>query len=113
MAGHRLMRRTSPAYCKYCRHWLPPPDGEISVYEFFRLGLSRRRVKRPSGACDRVLMRRGTPLAFSATADTFGCINFLARPSDPVPCGRGFVTIYVGDRIVWQGSEEDMPEEHR
>ncbi len=102
-----------PRYCKYCRHWSPPPDSEVSAYEFFRLGLSRRRVKRPSGSCDRVLMREGKPLAFSATTDTFGCLNFLGKPPAPIVQGRGFVTIYEGDRVVWQGHEEDVPEQYR
>lgn len=102
-----------PRYCKYCRHWSPPPDREVSAYEFFRLGLSRRRVKRLSGSCDRVLMREGKPLAFSATADTFGCFNFLAKPPEPIARGRGFVAIYEGDSVVWRGHEEDAPEQHR
>ncbi|WP_145200332.1 hypothetical protein [Sphingobium sp. B2] len=101
-----------PRYCKYCRHWSPPSDHEVSAYEAFRIGISRRRVKRPSGSCDRVLMAQGKPLAFSATTDTFGCLNFLAKPPVPITRGRGFVTIYDGDRIVWQGHEEDIPEEH-
>lgn len=102
-----------PRYCKYCRHWSPPSDWEVRAYEAFQLGLSRRRVKRPSGACDRVLMQHGKPLAFSATVDTFGCLNFSAKPPAPITRGRGFVTVYEGDRIVWQGHEEDLPDEHR
>ncbi|MDR6849970.1 MAG: hypothetical protein WCS75_00150 [Sphingomonas sp.] len=58
-------------------------------------------------------MRPGKPLAFSATSDTFGCLNFSAKPPPPITPGRGFVTVYEGDRIVWQGHEEDLPEEHR
>ncbi|MBS0284616.1 MAG: hypothetical protein JSS15_09375 [Proteobacteria bacterium] len=102
-----------PRYCKYCRHWSPPSDAEVRTYEWFRLGLSRRRVKRPSGACDRVLMQAGKPLAFAATVDTFGCLNFSAKPPPPVQRGRGFVTVYEGDRIVWQGHEEDLTEGYR
>ena len=45
--------------------------------------------------------------------DTFGCLNFSAQPPQPIVRGRGFVTIYEGDRIVWQGHEEDVPDEHR
>lgn len=87
-------RWASPRYCKYCRHWSAPADGEVRAYEAFRLGLSRRRVRRPSGACDRVLLREGKPLAFSATVDTFSCLNFSAMaPSAPVR-GRGYVMIY-------------------
>lgn len=103
----------TPRHCKYCRHWSPPSDWEVRAYDAFQLRLSKRRVKRPSGTCDRVLMQAGKPLAFSATVDTFGCLNFSARPSAPIVRGRGFVTIYEGDQIVWQGHEEDVPEEHR
>lgn len=102
-----------PRYCKYCRHWSPPPDSEVSAYEFFRLGLSRRRVKRPSGSCDRVLIREGKPLAFSATTDTFGCLNFFAKPPEPIARRRGFVTLYEGDSVIWQGHEEDVPGQNR
>lgn len=103
----------TPRYCKYCRHWSPPSDWEVSAYEAFQLGISRRRVKRPTGACDRVLMQYGKPLAFSATVDTFGCLNFYAKPPPPITHGRGFVTIYDGDRIVWKGHEVDVPEAYR
>ncbi|MGI9377721.1 MAG: hypothetical protein ACR2PC_16760 [Tsuneonella suprasediminis] len=33
--------------CKHCIHWDAPPENEQRAYEWFRLGLSRRRVKRP------------------------------------------------------------------
>lgn len=101
--------------CRWCRHWSAPSEWEERAYEYFRLGLSRRRVKRPSGACDRVLMAPGKPLAFSATVAEFSCLNFEARPLPPVEIPRrgGFVTIYEGDRIVWKGNEEDVPEEYR
>lgn len=102
-----------PRYCKYCRHWSAPSDREVRDYEAFRLGLSRRRVKRSSGACDRVLMQPGKPLAFSATVDTFGCLNFSAKLHEPAVGGRGFVTIYQGDRVIWQGHEEEVPDEYR
>lgn len=102
-----------PRYCKYCRHWSPPSEREVSDYEAFQRGVSRRRVKRPSGSCDRVLMQAGKPLAFSATVDTSGCLNFSAKPTEPIRCGRGFVTIYEGGRVVWKGHEEDLPEEYR
>ena len=42
--------------CKHCIHWDAPPENEQRAYEWFRLSLSRRRVKHPSGACDRVLL---------------------------------------------------------
>ena len=55
-------------------------------------------------------MRPGGLLSFAATTDTFGCLNFAAKAPAPVQHGRGFVTIYEGDCIAWQGDEEDMPE---
>lgn len=60
-----------------------------------------------------MLMQIGKPLAFSATVDTFGCLNFSAKPPAPIARGCGFVTIYEGDRIVWKGHEEEMPGEYR
>ncbi len=42
--------------CKHCAHWKAPPESEQRAYEHFRLGLSRRRLKRPIGSCDRVLI---------------------------------------------------------
>lgn len=103
----------TPHYCKYCRHWSRPSDWEVRAYEAFRLGLSRRRVKRPTGTCDRVLTQYGKPLAFSATVGTFGCVNFSAKPPTPITRGRGYITVYEGDRIVWQGHEENLPEAYR
>lgn len=102
-----------PRYCKYCRHWSPPFNAEVWAYEAYQRGTTRRRARRPSGACDRVLLRPGAPLSFSATVDTFGCLNFSAKPPAPIERGRGFVTIYQGDTIVWQGHEEDLPDEYR
>ncbi|MEA3389656.1 hypothetical protein KNJ79_20075 [Sphingopyxis indica] len=101
--------------CRWCRHWSPPSEREERDYKYFRLGLSRRRVKRPSGACDRVLMAPGKPLAFSATVAEFSCLNFAAKPLPPVEIPRrgGFVTIYEGDKIVWRGDADDLPEEYR
>ena len=73
-----------PHYCKYCRHWSPPSEWMVRAYEAFRLGLSRKRVKRPSGACDRVLMQNGKPLAFAATGRYLRLPQFLgsAAPAD-------------------------------
>lgn len=90
-------------------------EREERDYEHFRLGLSRRRVKRPSGTCDRVKMAPNKPLAFSATVAEFSCLNFEVKALPPVeiPGHGGFVTIYEGDRIVWKGTEEDLPEEYR
>ena len=104
---------TERGTCRRCPHWRPPPDGEQRAYEHFRLGLSRRRVKRPSGSCDRVIMAPGRPLSFSATSAEFSCLNISPKPPAPTPRGGGFVTIYEGGRIVWQGAEEAMPARFR
>ncbi len=95
--------------CRDRRHWRAPPEAESRAYEFFWLGLSRRRVRQPAGACDRVVLSAGRPPAFSATTAEFGCINFDARPPDPRPRAGGFVTIYEAGRVVWQEPEEAMP----
>jgi hypothetical protein len=71
---------TGPHYCKY---WRPPSDWDIRAHEAFQLGISRRRVKRPSGTCDRVLVQQGKPLSFAATVDTFSCLHFSAKPTEP------------------------------
>lgn len=101
--------------CRWCRYWAPPPEWEERAYEHFRLGLSRRRVKRPTGSCDRVLMSPGKTLAFSATVGEFSCLNFAAKPMPPVEIPRrgGFVRIYEGEDVVWQGAEEDIPDGYR
>ena len=75
--------------CRECRHWRAPSDDELRAYEWFRLGLSHRRVRRPAGACDRVVLSPG-------------------RPPEPKPAG-GYVTIWESGRVVWQGSEEAIP----
>ncbi|HAU77112.1 hypothetical protein G3A56_20400 [Rhizobium oryzihabitans] len=95
--------------CKNCIHWHAPPEREQRDYENFRLGLSRRRVKRPSGTCDRVLLVGRTSTVFSATTADFCCRNFEAKPPMPRPSGGGFVTIWKNGRIVWQGPEEKIP----
>jgi hypothetical protein len=100
---------TRPGQCKHCRHWRPPPEGERQAYEAFRLGHSRRRVRRPTGACDRVLIGNNPRPAFSATVGEFGCRNFQAAPLAPMPKGGGYVTIWQGGRIVWEGAEEAIP----
>lgn len=99
--------------CRDCRYWRAPPVREERDYESFRLGLSRRRVRRPTGACDRVVLSAGGPPAFSATAGDFGCVNFDPKPAVAPPHGGGFVTIYEAGRIVWQGAEEDLPARFR
>jgi hypothetical protein len=95
--------------CKHCAHWKAPPESELRAYENFRLGLSRRRVKRPTGSCDRVLMGNSTTAVFSATTAEFGCRNFEPAPPRPPARGGGFVTIWQNGRIVWQGDEENIP----
>lgn len=104
-----------PRTCRWCRHWSAAPASEEQAYEWFRLGLSRRRVRRPTGTCDRVKLAPDKPLAFSASTPEFSCLNFAAKPLPPVAMPRrgGFVTIYEGDKIVWRGTEEDMPAEYR
>ena len=48
-------------------------------------------------------------------AAEFSCLNFAAKPLLPVEIPRrgGFVRIYEGDKIVWRGNAEDLPEEYR
>lgn len=106
---------TGPHYCKYCRHWRPPLDWDVRAYEAFQLGISRRRVRRPSGTCDRVLMLKGKPLSFAATVDNFSCFNFSAKPPEP-PQWRpelAYVKVYEDDDVVWEGKAKDLPEEYR
>ncbi len=98
-----------PGRCKHCIHWDPPPENEQRAYEWFRLGLSRRRVKRPSGTCGRVLLAGRKSTVFSATSAEFGCLNFEAKPLPDRPTGGGFVTIWRNGRIAWQGAEENIP----
>ncbi|MDH1271726.1 hypothetical protein N5C81_29545 [Rhizobium pusense] len=95
--------------CKHCVHWDAPPENEQRAYEWFRLGLSRSRVKRPSGTCDRVLLPGRKSTVFSATAAEFGCLNFEAKPLPARSAGGGFVTIWRNGRIAWQGAEENVP----
>lgn len=99
--------------CKHCLHWKPPSRADERAYESFRLGLSRRRVRRPSGACDRVRTQPGKPVAFSATSAEFGCLNFTAKPDTPRPTGGGFVTVYEDGQVVWQGNEAMAPARFR
>lgn len=98
-----------PGQCKHCRHWQAPSEREQHAFEGFRLGLSRRRVKRPAGSCERVLLGKGTTPVFSTTVAEFGCRNFAAAPPKAVPKGSAFVTISQHGRIVWQGPEDQMP----
>ncbi|MGE0854148.1 MAG: hypothetical protein AB7O44_31815 [Hyphomicrobiaceae bacterium] len=98
-----------PGQCKHCRHWQAPSEREQHAFERFRLGLTRRRVKRPAGSCDRFLLGEGTTPVFSTTMAEFGCRNFAAAPPKAVPKGSAFVTISQHGRIVWQGPEDQKP----
>ncbi len=101
------------ASCGRCAHWNPPSERETADYEAFQRGLTKRRVKEPAGSCDRVLLHaRGRP-AFAGTVARSRCFNFTEKPPAPVKDGRGFVTIYEGGRVVWQGTEGDEPAEYR
>jgi hypothetical protein len=51
--------------------------------------------------------------AFSGTTGDFGCGNFEAAAPKPIEHGRAFVTIWVGDRVVWQGPEDEIPASFR
>lgn len=99
--------------CRDCRHWTPPPESSERAYEAFRVGLSRRRVRKPSGSCDRVLLGNSRNPAFSSTAGNFSCRNFEPAAPKPAPKGSGFVTIWRGNRILWQGPEDEMPPRFR
>lgn len=105
--------REGQGQCRWCRHWRPPAEAAMRDYEHFRLGLSQRRVRKPHGACDRMLIAPGKPLAFSATAPESTCFNFSAKPPAEPPRGDGYVTIYDGERLVWSGAERDLPDIYR
>lgn len=92
--------------CKNCIHWLARPENEQRAYEMFRVGLSCKRVKRPTGTCDQVLFAGPSSTVFSATTAEFSCRNFEAKPRADRPVGGGFVTIWSNGRVVWQGPEE-------
>lgn len=91
-----------------CRHWNAPSETWESEYRHFEMTGRGRRVKRPTGTCDRVLL--GGKVAFGATHGDFCCGNFAPKPPAPRQAG-GWVTIYENGRIVWQGPEEDQPPE--
>jgi hypothetical protein len=94
--------------CKHCAHGKAPPEGGQRAYEHFRLGLSRRRMKRPTGSCDRELIGNRTTAVFSATTAEFSCRNFEPATPKPPASGGAFVTIWENGRIVWQGPEESI-----
>lgn len=86
--------------CKHCRHWKPPSEQEQHTYERFRLGLARRRVRLPTGSCDRVSIGSHKLPAFAATSADFGCANFEGRAVPPRPVGAGYITICENGRIA-------------
>ncbi|GAA0737118.1 MULTISPECIES: hypothetical protein [Sphingomonas] len=103
------------ACCARCRHWRAPSEREESDYRAYQMGLIRRRVAEPSGACDRVILRPGGPIAFAGTKGRSRCYNFEAKPEPAYESryGQAFVTIYENDRVVWQGREGEEPAEYR
>jgi hypothetical protein len=69
--------------CKHCVHWKPPPEREEEAYERFRLGLFRKRVRRPTGYCRNAIVGvRDTPCCCATPADYY-CRNFSPRPLKP------------------------------
>lgn len=102
------------AACCRCRHWTPPHERDEADFRAFQAGVKMRRVKEPSGACGHVQHRPGGPLSFSATLARSRCFNFAAKPpSGRDPRTRGHVTIWQGDRVLWQGTEGEEPAEYR
>jgi hypothetical protein len=100
--------------CARCHHWEAPHDRDIRDHEAFQRGVSKRRVREPAGFCHRILHSpNGYPAAGGCVARSF-CFNYEddQRPK-PEQGRRGFVTIYEGGRIVWQGTEGDEPAEFR
>ena len=104
----------SNAACSRCEHWNAPSDRDLGEYRMYEIGVSKRPVKKPTGSCHRVLMRPGAIRAFAATPAHFACLNYEAdtRPK-PAVDRRGFVTIWEGDRIAWQGIEGNEPAQYR
>lgn len=101
------------AACVRCAHWNPPSAREESDYRAWQGGYGRR-VKEPSGHCFRVMHRPGGPVSFSGTMGRSRCFNYEPKPP-PLPDtrGRGFVTIWQGEKILWSGTEGEEPAEFR
>lgn len=110
-AGRELQHRLR--CCRHCRHWHAPAATLLAAFDAFRAGITKRPVKQPIGQCDRVLIAEGRPVSFSATAPGFTCLNFQADAAMSVPAHDGMVTVYEGERIIWQGNQEDLPDEYR
>jgi len=117
--GHNQPPEETPAQppqgasCARCQHWNPPGEAEESAYRAFALGVSKRRVREPSGSCDRVMHRPGGPLSFAGTLGRSRCFNFAEGPPKKPRRGAAFVTIYEGNRVVWQGREGEEPARFR
>lgn len=96
------------------RFWHPPAVADVEARRRWESGISRRRVREPSGHCHGHPRHdpRGAVRVSGATPAHHPCANWQERPA-PVPASpgesRGFVTIYKGDRVVWQGRGEHMP----
>ncbi|WP_156878762.1 hypothetical protein [Roseomonas gilardii] len=72
------------AVCSRCHHWKAPDPHDGSAYDYWR-----------------------------ATGRS-ACYNYEPdRRPRPEQDRRGFLTIYQGDGIVWQGTEGDEPAEFR
>lgn len=107
-------RLAADAACCRCAHWTAPSAREESDYYAYKIGIERRPVKEPRGSCLRVQHRPGGPLAFSATVARGSCFSYEPKPVTPTdPPTRGFVTIWRGDKILWQGTEGEEPAEFR
>ena len=52
------------AACSRCRHWKAPTERDLGEYRMYEIGVTKRPVKKPTGACDRVIYRHGAIRAF-------------------------------------------------
>lgn len=108
--------RSASNTCGRCRFWHPPAAADVEARRRWELGLSRRRVREPSGYCHDQPRHdpRSAVRVSGATPAHHSCANWRQKPA-PVPApaspgqGQSWVTIYKGDRVVWQGREEHMP----
>lgn len=102
------------AACCRCQHWTAPSERAVGEHRMYEIGVSKRPVKKPTGSCNRVLVRPGAIRAFATTSAYSACLNYEDDTRHaPGIDRRGFTTIWQGDRIVWQGIEGDEPAEYR
>lgn len=102
------------ASCSRCHHWRAPDQRDVSAFDYWQRTGKGRRVKEPSGTCDRIMHSPGKTPAFGGSMGRSACYNFEPDQREkPSHDRRGFVTIYEGNRIVWQGTEGDEPPEYR